>query len=189
MRLPLTIAFLESGAARVTVDEEKRAKGDIELRHESKASKGRCNIAEKWAIVGGLSKNRGAALEGTSESGTTRVTFGKDGAHEALVRHSPFGIVFSRNGEKQIVMNGQGLMNVEHWRPKIEKEQKEGEEGEAVQEKSEDESTWWEESFGGHTDSKPRGPESVAMDVTFPGYEHVYGIPEHSGPMSLRQTR
>jgi hypothetical protein len=25
----------------------------------------------------------------------------------------------------------------------------------------------WEESFGGHTDSKPNGPQSVGMDITF----------------------
>lgn len=37
VRLPLTITFLESGTVRVTVDEEKRQKGDIELRHGSSA--------------------------------------------------------------------------------------------------------------------------------------------------------
>lgn len=25
----------------------------------------------------------------------------------------------------------------------------------------------WEESFGGHTDTKPNGPQSVGMDITF----------------------
>lgn len=78
---------------------------------------------------------------------------------------------------------------MEHWRPKIEKEKKEGEEETIAETISVDESTWWEESFGGNTDSKPRGPESVGLDVTFPGYEHVFGIPEHTGPMSLKETR
>lgn len=65
----------------------------------------------------------------------------------------------------------------------------------------------WQETFGGRADSKPKGahdrlrltcqgglscctgPESVGLDITFPGYEHVYGIPEHSGPLSLKATR
>jgi hypothetical protein len=27
----------------------------------------------------------------------------------------------------------------------------------------------WDESFGGHTDTKPNGPEAVAMDFAFTG--------------------
>lgn len=38
----------------------------------------------------------------------------------------------------------------------------------------------WAESFGGHSDSKPRGPMSVGMDFSFPFAQHVYGIPEHT---------
>uniref|UniRef100_A0A8H7KB70 alpha-glucosidase n=1 Tax=Bionectria ochroleuca TaxID=29856 RepID=A0A8H7KB70_BIOOC len=80
---------------------------------------------------------------------------------------------------------------MEHWRPHVENPApKEGEEAAQVEvAQKEDESTWWDEAFGGNTDSKPRGPESVALDISFPGYEHVYGIPEHTGPMSLKQTR
>src|SRR5579862_3325267 len=32
------------------------------------------------------------------------------------------------------------------------------------------------------------GPESIGLDVTFVGYEHVYGIPEHAAPFSLKST-
>ncbi|TKA69853.1 hypothetical protein B0A49_07634 [Cryomyces minteri] len=195
IKLPLTITFLESGTARVTVDEEKRQKGDITLRHDSKARKERYNEAEKWAIVGGLAVSKGAAVSKEAKQGTTRVVYGPAGIFQAVIKHAPFGVEFVRDGEVQVDFNGKGLMNMEHWRPKIEKEPKEVKEGEepvveeAGMRSSEDESTWWDESFGGNTDSKPRGPESVAMDVTFPGYEHVFGIPEHTGPMSLKQTR
>ena len=72
----------------------------------------------------------------------------------------------------------------------------------------------WEETFNGHKDSKPKGkspsmgseygqlcqltthrssrpagPEAYSFDVTFPNYEHVFGIPEHASPLSLRTTR
>ncbi|KAF2096180.1 alpha glucosidase II [Rhizodiscina lignyota] len=188
VRLPLTVNFLESGTARVVVDEEKRQKGDIVLRHESKAKKERYNEAEKWAIVGGLELSKGAAVV-SSEAGYTNVKYGPQSSHEAVVRHSPFGIEFKRDGETQVQFNGRGLLNMEHWRAKVEKpEPKEGEEPPPEPE-GEDESTWWDESFGGNTDSKPRGPESIGLDISFPGYEHVYGIPEHASSLSLKETR
>ncbi|KAK1058041.1 glucosidase II [Friedmanniomyces endolithicus] len=202
IRLPLTVSFYESGTARVTIDEEKRRKGEIELRHNSEARKERYNEAEQWAIVGGTVLSKGAATTQGAEKGTTRVAYGPAGAFEAVIKHSPFGVDFKRNGETQIKLNGEGMLNVEHWRPKIDKpvlEKKEGEEekkdGEEAAEAetnavtTEDEGTWWEESFGGNTDSKPRGPEAVALDISFPGYQHVYGLAEHTGPLSLKETR
>jgi alpha 1,3-glucosidase len=46
-----------------------------------------------------------------------------------------------------------------------------------------------QESFNGHTDSKPRGPSSVGFDVSFPGSKHVFGIPEHASSFALKSTR
>jgi len=189
VNFPLTVSFLESGAARVTIDEERRQKGDIELRHDSKARKERYDASE-LVLVGGLEKSKSATILSTEQAGVTRVKFGPDGKHEAVIKHSPFGVEFVRDGETQVIFNDRGLMNVEHWRAKVEIEKKEGEEaGEADAAVIDEESTWWEELFGGNTDSKPRGPESVALDISFPGYEHVFGLPEHTGPLSLKQTR
>ncbi|RMY91676.1 hypothetical protein D0862_09681 [Hortaea werneckii] len=195
VRLPLTVAFYESGTARVSIDEERRQKGEIELRHNSKAKKQRYNEAEKWAIVGGTTVSKGAATSKDTEAGTTKVVYGPGSKFEAIIRHAPFGVDFKRDGETQIRFNDRGLMNVEHWRKQVEKpkeEKKEGEEAvvaESDKEMAEDESTWWDESFGGATDTKPRGPEAVALDVSFPGYQHVYGVAEHTGPLSLKETR
>jgi alpha 1,3-glucosidase len=197
VQLPLTITFLESGVARVTLDEEKRAKGQVELRHDSQARKERYNEAGQWALVGGLNPATGAALSETADAGYTKVVYGKGGNHQAIIRHSPFSIDFQRDGKTQVKFNERGFMNMEHWRAKVEKpveEKKEGEEETKVEDKKEeeqgeDESTWWEETFGGNTDSKPRGPEAVALDISFPGYEHVFGIPEHATRLSLKTTR
>jgi len=188
VRLPLTIAFLESGLARVTIDEEARQKGDVELRHGSQARKERYNEVDKWVLVGGLKTSNTARLVHGVTKGASVVEYGDGRAHRAVVRHAPFGIDFQRDGETHVKFNERGLMSVEHWRRKVEREKKEGEAEEEVTSVV-DESTWWEESFGGNTDSKPRGPESVGLDITFPGYEHAFGIPEHTGPMSLKQTR
>jgi mannosyl-oligosaccharide alpha-1,3-glucosidase len=186
VRLPLTISFLKSGVARVSLDEERRQKKDIELRHNSQARKERYNEAANWAIVGGLEPSKNAAVKAEPNPGFTEVLYGPYRTFEAVIRHSPFGIEFKRDGETHVVFNERGFLNMEHWRPKVEREVKEGEEQpqDAV-----DESTWWDESFGGNTDSKPKGPESVALDITFPDYEHVYGIPEHASSLSLKETR
>jgi len=52
----------------------------------------------------------------------------------------------------------------------------------------ENEEGMWEESFNVHEDSKPRGPSAVAMDFSFTGFDHVYGIPEHADSLALKQT-
>ncbi|KAH8702120.1 putative alpha glucosidase II, alpha subunit [Talaromyces proteolyticus] len=181
VRLPLTVSFLESGLARVVLDEEKRVKGEIDLRHDSKIRKERYNEAEKWTIVGGLNLNRAAAFSSEPEAGFTKVQYGPENQYRALIRHAPFEVSFQRDGETHVKLNDRGFLNLEHWRPKVDAPEDETQ--------PEDESTWWEETFGGNTDSKPRGPESVALDITFPGYEHVYGIPEHADSLSLRETR
>jgi alpha 1,3-glucosidase len=187
--LPLTVAFLESGVARVTMDEEKRQKGEIELRHGSKARKERYNEAEKWAIVGGTQVSTGAAISEADDS-VTRVVYGPKSNFEVVITHSPLGLEFKRDGETQIKFNDRGFLNMEHWRAKVDKPAPaEGEEAKETESTSEDESTWWDESFGGNTDSKPRGPEAVALDISFPGYSHVFGAAEHAGPLSLKETR
>ncbi|PHH80915.1 hypothetical protein CDD80_5835 [Ophiocordyceps camponoti-rufipedis] len=199
-RFPMTASFLKSGAARLTVDEERRRKGDIELRHDSRARKERYHEAEKWAIVGGLELDKDAKVAFQDKT-QVNIQYGPGSTLEAVIKFEPFEMEFRRGGESHVRFNGRGLLNMEHWRPKVEKKEVEGEaktEGQEAaegdkkaedQNSGEDESTWWDESFGGNTDTKPRGPESVALDVSFLGYDHVFGIPEHAGPLSLKQTR
>lgn len=176
------MSFHTSGSARVSIDEEKRQKKEIELRHNSVARKERYNEAEKHVLVGGVELDKAAKI--SNQDGTqVNIDFGPDSKFEAVIKLQPFEIDFRRDGSSHVKFNDRGLLNMEHWRPKVDNpEPKEGDE-------AQDESTWWEEKFGGNTDSKPRGPESVALDITFPGYEHVFGIPEHTGPLSLKQTR
>ena len=190
VELPLTIHFQEPGVARVTIDEAKRQKGNIELRHGSQARKERYDEVSYWALVG--QSNADAGMRGEISEKETIVSYGPKNTYKAIIRHSPFALDFLRDGKVQVKLNGNGLMSMEHWRPKIERQPKEGEEvkeGEEPKEEGADESTWWEETFGGNTDTKPRGPESVAMDITFPEYGNVYGIPGHTGPLSLKETR
>lgn len=54
---------------------------------------------------------------------------------------------------------------------------------------AEDDSGAWEENFKSHHDTKPRGPEAIALDFSFPGAEHAYGIPEHADSLALQSTK
>ena len=180
--LPLNVTFLKSGLARVTLDEAKRRAGDIELRHGSKARKERYNEAPAWALVGGLDVDTCTEVQKETIDSVTTIHFGENQRSTTIIHHDPFSIEFQRDGKTQVKFNSRGFMNIEHWRPKIDNDS-------SNKVSTEDESTWWEESFGGNTDTKPKGPESVALDILFPGYEYVFGIPEHAGPLSLRETR
>ena len=46
----------------------------------------------------------------------------------------------------------------------------------------------WEEKFGDHLDSKPYGPMSVGMELTFPASNHLFGLPEHASSTQLKTT-
>lgn len=59
---------------------------------------------------------------------------------------------------------------------------------EPVSDDKEDETGYWEEYFGGKTDSKPYGPQSVGADITFHGVAGLYGIPQHSSSFKLQTT-
>lgn len=183
VELPFLVHFFESGATRVVIDEAKRMAEDIELPND-KVNKKRYSEAERWTIVGALEVSKSAFIvPGTNsestEAASTRVLFGKKRQFEAIIQHSPLKIELQINGETHVELNSGGLLNVEHWRTRA-----------AVSEDAEDDqSTWWEESFDGHTDSKPRGPESVAIDASFRGYTHLFGIPEHADDFLLKQTR
>ncbi|KAG8529775.1 uncharacterized protein KY384_005256 [Bacidia gigantensis] len=203
VELPLLIQFPEPGVARITIDEARRQKGDIELRHGSQCRKERYNEVSSWAMVGQPKGDEEMQYETRGKE--TVVLYGTGKKYKAIIKHEPFSIDFVRDEQVHVKINGKGLLNYEHWRPKVEREKpaEEGkQEGEEVkqdeqakedlkkrEEEDENKWSWWDESFGGNTDTKPKGPESVALDVTFPEYEHVYGIPGHAGPLSLKETR
>ena len=46
----------------------------------------------------------------------------------------------------------------------------------------------WDEPFLQFRDSKPFGPQAMSLDLSFPGFEHVYGIPERATSFALKPT-
>ncbi|WWD16176.1 hypothetical protein CI109_100601 [Kwoniella shandongensis] len=159
----------------------------------------RYNETAKWAL---LTPNPATSSAATlkSSSGKSVITYGPSSSHLSLeIAHSPLKITQLRKGKPEIVFNERSLFHMEHFRVKeIEKiEENVGGEGEQMVLKGgEMDRSWFEESdadmfqekWKQWTDSKPKGPEGFSLDLTFPGVEHVYGLPEHASPLSLPDT-
>lgn len=64
----------------------------------------------------------------------------------------------------------------------------EGREKRRLEEEEFDTKDMWEEKFGEHLDSKPYGPMSVGMELTFPSSKHLFGLPEHASSTQLKTT-
>ncbi|XP_064293516.1 neutral alpha-glucosidase AB isoform X2 [Phalacrocorax carbo] len=148
------------------------------------------------------------------DEGSLELSLGPTG-HRLLVTEKPFRMDLLQGRELLCSINARGLLFFEHLRRRRDSETPgepaaeegaaaEGGEGpaaaatedagdrsekptEATAEAAEEPGSW-EETFKTHTDSKPNGPASVGLDFSLPGFEHVYGIPEHAESLRLRTT-
>ncbi|KAH9833520.1 alpha-glucosidase [Rhodofomes roseus] len=129
-----------------------------------------------------------------------RATYGPKKDIEVVVSYDPLTVTLYRGGKPQVVLNGRGLLHMEHFRTKAASEEKApveapAEDSQVVMQvnnrawfEGEEEDGFWEEKFGSWTDSKPKGPESLFIDITFPKHGHVYGIPQHATNLDLPTT-
>ncbi|KAG1665345.1 Neutral alpha-glucosidase AB [Nymphon striatum] len=144
------------------------------------------------------------------ETGSNTVTY-SFGDNQVIVNYQPFRMDFYSGEEVVLTFNSRGLMNFEHLRlkpaPPEEKpvdpdsdvenpeDQKKEENVENAPENNppappeEEETDLWEETYKSFTDSKPNGPSSIGIDLTFYGFDNVYGIPEHADDFSLKSTK
>jgi len=114
------------------------------------------------------------------------VTLGLGDSSKAVLTFKPLRVDFYSGDNLLLSTNARGMMKFEHLRHK--KGSAEAVEGGEEIVEEEDEPDMWEESYGGHSDSKPNGPTAVAMDFTFAGFDNVYGIPQHAETFSLKDT-
>ncbi|XP_055915386.1 neutral alpha-glucosidase AB-like [Eupeodes corollae] len=98
------------------------------------------------------------------------------GVIKASIQKDPLKIDFYQNNVLSVTLNGKGLMRFEHLQRRSQAEPMEDPDS-------------WEEEFNSHRDSKPNGPEAIAMDLTFPEAEVLFGIPEHADSFALKQTQ
>lgn len=102
-----------------------------------------------------------------------RAIYGAKKDIEVVVSFEPLKVVLLRKGKEQVVLNGKGLLHMEHFRTKsVSEEPKpvdvpEAGEAQKVIEvntatwfEGESEDGWWDETFLQWTDSKPKGEYS-----------------------------
>lgn len=117
------------------------------------------------------------------------------GSNKAVIAADPFRVDFYESGVLVVSVNARGLMHFEHLRHKpqtnMEQVQDGGEENKVNQMAStseDDDPGTWEENFKSFHDSKPNGPQAVALDFSFPEAEVLFGIPEHADSFVLKST-
>ncbi|TFK89283.1 glycoside hydrolase family 31 protein [Polyporus arcularius HHB13444] len=166
----------------------------------------RYNEAASWALLEEPKVSQ--KIQWSVGKNGVRAAYGPKNGVEVDVTFEPLQVTLRRDGKEQVVLNGRGLLHMEHFRTKesVEKS-KEGvevpEEGLDTDENAQvvlgahprtawfegdSEDGWWEESFNSFTDPKPRGPESLSVDIDFPNHGHVYGIPQHATRLDLPLT-
>ncbi|XP_017491998.1 PREDICTED: neutral alpha-glucosidase AB-like [Rhagoletis zephyria] len=139
------------------------------------------------------------ALKSAPKPGSIKVHEGDteftitSGPNKAVVTADPFRVDFYQNDILTVSVNAKGLMTFEHLRPKPQQpadgENAENPAANDVKEADEiDDPGAWEENFKSHHDSKPYGPEAIALDFSFPEAEVLFGIPEHADSFALKST-
>ena len=162
IRFELDVRVHEDGVVRVRMDEKE----GLKKRYDEAAS---------WALL------KEPVLSPSSKWNVgkkeVKVAYGekKDQA-EVTVEFEPLVVRMKRNGKDQVVLNGQGLLHMEHFREKVEKKVQEVEakdeeippaEGEEAQKviqlppnswfEGATEDGLWQESWKTWTDTKPKG--------------------------------
>ncbi|KAI8051382.1 glycosyl hydrolases family 31-domain-containing protein [Gilbertella persicaria] len=175
--LTLELHILQDATARVRINE----KSPIKPRYDEHS---------KYTLVSEPVSQDALSMTRTKQN---NIEIQLDSTRKIVIHPQPVQIQFLVNHQPMITLNDRGFFNFEHLRTKETHKpkmiEKKNEDGTVSTEEAESEKDLWEETFKTWTDPKPNGPESVAMDVTFHGFPHVYGIPEHASSLALKETR
>lgn len=151
-------------------------------------------IKPRYRVVDALKSNPIPEKLTVTEQTDSQITI-TSGTNKAVIKGKPFQLDFYNNDVLTVTLNGKGLMRFEHIRTKPQPAAAdENADGNDVNPDSkpksiEDEDPGaWEENFKSHHDSKPYGPEAIALDFSFPQANILFGIPEHADSFSLRTT-
>jgi alpha 1,3-glucosidase len=154
IKFSLEVHVHEDGVIRVRMDEVD----GLRKRYDE---------ASKWALAAEPSINTG--IQWKVAASQARAAFGQQLEHEVVVDFKPLRVVLNKDGREQVVVNGRGLLHMEHFRDKTIEEPKveTSEEGSETQEvlkvnpnswfEGDSEDAYWEESFGSWKDTKPKG--------------------------------
>lgn len=170
IKFGLELRVHEDGVVRVRMDEID----GLRKRYDEAAS---------WALI--AEPKISDTIRWTAGKRDIRATYGPKKDFELVVSYEPLRVTLSKNGKEQVVLNGRGLLHMEHFRNKPQTEEvKEADKvaedkgAEGVQEvlKAENPRAWfegdkeddfWEESFLSWTDSKPKGTVEQSQKTNF----------------------
>uniref|UniRef100_A0A8C6YYJ0 Glycoside hydrolase family 31 N-terminal domain-containing protein n=1 Tax=Nothoprocta perdicaria TaxID=30464 RepID=A0A8C6YYJ0_NOTPE len=99
--------------------------------------------------------------------------------YQLQVTANPFHIELRFKDEILLSMNSNGLLYFEHLQPPPS-------DGKTTD--NQEDLGLWQEKFGSFLDIKAHGPSSIGLDFSLHGFEHVYGIPQHTETLLLKNT-
>ena len=155
IKFKLDLQVLEDGVVRLRMDEVDG------LRQ-------RYNEAASWALISDPKiSNEIQWIVGKND---VRATYGEKKDISVVVNYEPLKVSLLRGGKEEVVMNGRGLLHMEHFRTKVAKVDvpEEGLDEEDAQKVMQagnpaaawfegEPDGWWEETFLSWTDKKPKG--------------------------------
>jgi len=198
IQFELDVRVHEDGVVRVRMDEKE----GLRKRYDEAAS---------WALL------KEPVLSPSSKWNVGKkevkvVYGGKKDRVEVTVEFEPLVVKMKKNGKDQVVLNGQGLLHMEHFREKVEKVQEveatdegappaEGEEAQKVIQlppnswfEGDTEDGLWQEIWKSWTDTKPKGTLSYSVSHspahTSPGPESLsldINFPNHGHVYGIPQ--
>jgi alpha 1,3-glucosidase len=151
VKFSLDVRIHEDGVVRVRMDE-------VDGLHK------RYDQAAQWALVEEPSIHRD--IRWTVGKTTAKAVYGPKKDTEIVVDFNPLKLTLFRGGKEQVVLNGRGLLHMEHFRTKeVSQPEEHIEAGEqtvlkvdsAAWFEGDTQDAWWEETFSTWTDSKPKG--------------------------------
>lgn len=151
VKFVLDVMIHEEGIVRVRMDEEDG------LRK-------RYNEAAQWALIGEPLLNEDVIWK--MDEGKAKAVYGPKKDMVLVVDFNPLKITLFRGGVEQVVLNGRGLLHMEHFRTKEDSKPAEHIEGEGQSVLQVNPAAWfegdtqdafWDETFSSWTDTKPKG--------------------------------
>ena len=200
IKFELDVRVHEDGVVRVRMDERE----GLRKRYDEAAS---------WALL--KEPTLSSSSKWTMGKKEVKVVYGeKKDQVEVAVEFEPLVVRMKRNGKDQVVLNGQGLLHMEHFRDKVEEVEAKGEdvpavEGEDAQKviqlppnawfEGDTEDGLWQETWRSWTDTKPKGPSNYCFfllpishryrsRVSFPRYQLPQSRPRLWYPATRHQS-
>lgn len=161
------VKSLEDGSFRgLSLAIQVMEQGQIRISLDEERTPPRYNETARWAF-----------LNPKPDLVQPRLANGKISYNDYdILVSNPFKVEVKYKGKVAAVVNDRMFLNLEHSRQK----------GDSLSNYESPYNMFRDTFKDSRKDSLPLGPESVAVDITLPHVNHVYGIPEHTDSLLLK---